>query len=54
VDDPADADRAKAIIEKFKTTRSSGPPVKCPHCGEENPGTFDLCWNCGRDVTSAK
>ena len=21
---------------------------KCPGCDEENPGTFDLCWSCGR------
>lgn len=20
----------------------------CPHCGEENPGNFELCWNCAR------
>jgi len=54
VDDPADADRAKAMIEEYKTTRGSGPSVACPQCGEENPGTFDLCWNCGRDLTALK
>jgi hypothetical protein len=20
---------------------------KCPSCREENPGNFELCWNCG-------
>jgi DNA-directed RNA polymerase subunit RPC12/RpoP len=54
VDDAADADRARAIIEEFKTTTTTGPAVKCPECGEENPGTFDLCWKCGRDLTSVK
>jgi hypothetical protein len=54
VDDDNDADRARAMIETYKTTRNTGPAVKCPQCGEENPGTFDLCWNCGRDLTSAK
>jgi hypothetical protein len=54
VDDPADADRARAMIETFRTTQGSGPAVKCPDCGEENPGTFDLCWNCGRDLIALK
>jgi hypothetical protein len=54
VDDPADAERAKAIIEAFKTAPNSGPAVKCRECGEDNPGTFDLCWNCGRDLTALK
>ena len=30
----------------------AAPPLeqadwKCPGCGEENPGTFECCWNCG-------
>ncbi len=24
------------------------PDWTCPACEEENPGTFDVCWNCGR------
>jgi hypothetical protein len=54
VDDDAAADRAKAIIEEFTRKRPAGPSVKCPHCGEENPASFELCWNCGRDLTAAK
>ena len=46
VDDPADADRARAVIDDF--ARSPTPsPRKCHSCAEENPGSFDLCWNCG-------
>ncbi len=22
------------------------PAWRCPQCGEENPGNFDVCWNC--------
>lgn len=25
------------------------PPWTCTHCHEENPPTFERCWNCGRD-----
>ena len=49
VDDPADAERARALIEEFKLT-PAGPPRKCPACGEENPGSFDLCWSCGAGI----
>lgn len=24
----------------------SGQSWLCAHCGEENEGTFELCWNC--------
>ena len=47
VDDPADADRARAVIDAFQRETPSTLVVKCPRCGEENPGSFDLCWNCG-------
>lgn len=46
VDDPADAARARAVIEEFVRT-PAGPVKKCPACGEENPGSFELCWSCG-------
>jgi hypothetical protein len=47
VDDPAHAERARALIDEYVRAVPSGPPVKCPKCGEENPGSFDLCWSCG-------
>jgi hypothetical protein len=46
VDDAADAERARAVINEFSRT-PPGPMRKCPACGEENPGSFDLCWACG-------
>jgi hypothetical protein len=47
VENPADADRARALIDEFLRSSSNGPAVKCPKCGEENPPAFDLCWSCG-------
>jgi hypothetical protein len=46
VDDPADEPRAREVIEAF-TLMPPSPSRKCPACGEDNPGSFDLCWNCG-------
>ena len=46
VDDAQDADRARSVIEEFAHA-PVGPTRKCPACGEENPGSFDLCWSCG-------
>ena len=46
VDDPADAARAREVIEAFLRL-PAGAARKCPGCGEENPGSFDLCWSCG-------
>jgi hypothetical protein len=47
VDDPADAARAREVIDAFTRDRPTTAVVKCPACGEENPASFDLCWSCG-------
>ncbi|HQZ44931.1 MAG TPA: DUF2007 domain-containing protein [Usitatibacteraceae bacterium] len=49
VEDPRDEARARAVIEEFVRS-SAGPPRNCPACGEENPGSFDMCWSCGRGL----
>jgi hypothetical protein len=49
VANPAQAANARQAIETFIHARP-GPPVACPRCGEENPGSFDLCWSCGSDL----
>jgi len=50
VDEERDADRAKALIDEYLRRRPSGPPVHCRSCGEENPGSFELCWSCGKPL----
>ena len=47
VDDPGAAERARSVIEDYQRRSHLGPPLNCPKCGEENPGSFDLCWACG-------
>ena len=47
VESEADAARAREVIGEFMRQPIGAQSVKCPSCGEENPGTFDLCWNCG-------
>src|ERR1700687_1121004 len=50
VDDPADVDRARKLIEGFFQPAAPRPNVKCAACGEDNPGSFELCWSCGREL----
>jgi len=54
VDRPDEAPRAKEIIDTFLRTTQLGPPRTCPECKEENPGSFDVCWACGRDLTASR
>jgi hypothetical protein len=54
VENPDDAARARELIEAFQRSGPPGPAVECRECGEENPASFDLCWNCGRDLTALK
>ena len=47
VEDPADATRAREVIETFTRHVPSTVLRRCPACGEDNPASFDLCWSCG-------
>ena len=47
VEDPADAARAREVIETFTRHVPSTALRRCPACGEDNPSSFDLCWSCG-------
>jgi len=50
VENPEQAARARTVIDEYLRSRVSGPPQKCAKCGEENPASFDLCWNCGEGL----
>lgn len=44
----ADGARARAILDEF--TRHTGVASvarRCRACGEESPGSFEICWRCG-------
>jgi hypothetical protein len=47
----SDADFNAAIAHLKANPAPAGPPRadwKCPACQQENPGNFELCWNCGK------
>jgi len=50
IENPAQAAHAREIVVAFLQRPPLGPPVKCPHCGEENPSSFEVCWKCGKDL----
>ncbi len=41
-----DLERARGIIKEYETPVGDIKSIKCRHCGEENPGNFQLCWRC--------
>jgi hypothetical protein len=48
VERETDAGAARAVIRRFEDSMKQGDAaVTCPRCEEENPGSFDVCWNCG-------
>jgi hypothetical protein len=47
-----DLDRALGIVEDHEydldeTGEDAARTLRCPHCGEENPESFEVCWSCG-------
>lgn len=50
VEEDGDADTAKRLLHEVHAAPSSVSKA-CPQCGEENPGNFLSCWNCGQMLT---
>lgn len=51
VEDDMDAEAAKLLLHELHAAASTGSKF-CPQCGEENPGNFLSCWNCGQMLGS--
>ena len=46
-----DFKKARDLIIDFEA--SSGDVLaskQCPYCGEDNPGSFDICWHCQHEL----
>ncbi len=37
---------ARSVIAEYETRPVSTITRNCHTCGEQNPGEFELCWNC--------
>ena len=48
-EDYEDARRIVVDTIATLTSKTGGKPWVCSHCNEENPQSFELCWNCGHD-----
>jgi hypothetical protein len=48
--DEGDAPRARELIRQFERPGPPAAAVRCPACAEDNPGNFQLCWNCGESL----
>ena len=56
VSDDDDYETAREIVTDTIATidsKSHAAPWICRSCGEENPQSFDICWSCAHEKTSA-
>lgn len=51
-----DFPKAMKILKEARTAENAEPKpeVKCCQCGELNPGTFEICFNCRNPLTPSK
>lgn len=47
--DDADEARARALLRTMEG-EARRAPLYCRNCGEQSPGNFELCWNCGTAI----
>jgi hypothetical protein len=45
--DDAQLAHARDILDRIQRTAPSQTLTLCSRCGEQNPGNFELCWQCG-------
>lgn len=48
--EPKDVIRAEAVLQDFH--QQADVTWVCAECKEENPASFDYCWNCGQGSPS--
>jgi len=55
IEDEHDWEHARSLVRNFEdeVTRDKGV-VRCPQCHEENPASFEICWQCGAAVPPVK
>lgn len=46
----ADSEQARRIVDAHERPSPGRPDHFCPACAEPNPGHFQLCWHCGREL----
>jgi hypothetical protein len=49
----ADSERAIQLIKQLNAESDEGDSWNCGECGEDNPSSFAVCWNCSALRTSA-
>ena len=48
-----DEEKARLVIHKFEMRSISTPGWHCQTCGEHNPATFEVCWQCGSTLQNS-
>jgi len=49
----ADLGRATALLRSMEDDAARGGTLRCPECGEQSPGNFEVCWKCGHALHDA-
>jgi len=48
---PSDVEHAQTVMAQLRAREEAAAHVvECPACHEENPGNFDVCWRCDKEL----
>lgn len=50
LEDEADWQRGREIVRQHESRPAERGERHCGRCGEDNPGTFEVCWRCGEPI----
>ncbi|MHB8454917.1 MAG: putative signal transducing protein [Acidiferrobacterales bacterium] len=50
LDEEADMTLAQRILADYERPMAVRGSRRCSSCSEENPGSFEICWSCGKPL----
>jgi hypothetical protein len=50
IDEQADKTLAERILAEYQRPPSAAGSTRCRGCDADNPGNFEICWQCGGPV----
>lgn len=51
--DERDLPQARNVIREYEGNSAASRSLHCPSCGEDNPANFEVCWQCGRELSKS-
>lgn len=54
IEEDQDLQRALQLVDEFENNVTPDGVIRCNQCDEDNPTSFDFCWQCGHNLSKTE